>query len=156
MSKPVTLRSGLGAAGLVMCVLMMKGCRTRGHVQTVEAVFAAFDMKPRAKKCGAMEGLLSEGDKVAASFRGSPACDAAIIAACQKVEHYEIASYGCLQEWAGVLGHMEASIMLEGILEEEKAANKSLSALAHAGSNEMAMENPAMELIKTLAKRNGK
>ena len=108
---------------------------TEGHVRTVERVFAALDMKPKAKKCEAIERLLSEGDEPAASFKGSPACDAAIISACQKVEHYEIASYGCLKEWADLLGNVEASTMLEAILAEERKANESLGALARAASN---------------------
>jgi ferritin-like metal-binding protein YciE len=127
---------------------------TEGHVQTVELVFAAFDMKPKAKKCEAMEGLLSEGDELAASFKGSPACDAAIISACQKVEHYEIASYGCLKEWADLLGNVEASTMLEEILADEKAADDKLSALAQELSNDMALEEHAGASAKTSAKRN--
>lgn len=129
---------------------------TEGHVRTVELVFAAFDEKPKSKKCEAIEGLLSEGDELAASFKGSAACDAAIISACQKVEHYEIASYGCLQEWAGLLGNDEAATMLEEILAEEKAADESLSALARAASNDMALEKNAEETDKTTSKADGK
>jgi ferritin-like metal-binding protein YciE len=113
---------------------------TETHVRRVELVFGAFDMKPKAKKCDAMEGLLSEGDDLADSYKGSPACDAAIISACQKVEHYEIASYGCLLEWAGLLGNVEASTLLEETLADEKAADEKLSALARSASNEMALE----------------
>jgi ferritin-like metal-binding protein YciE len=127
---------------------------TEGHVQTVERVFAAFDMKPKTKKCEAMEGLLAEGDEIAAVFKGSPACDAAIISACQKVEHYEIASYGCLIAWAELLGNGEASTMLEETLAEEKAADENLSLLARATSNGMAMDETAETATKTSAKRN--
>lgn len=118
---------------------------TEGHVKTVEKVFAAFDAKAKGKKCDAMEGLLKEGEEIADEFEGTQVCDAAIISACQKVEHYEIASYGCLQEWAGLLGNEEAATMLEEILEEEKAADEALTELARAVSNDEALadeENP--------------
>ena len=84
-------------------------------------------------------GLLKEGDEIAADFKGSPAINAALIAAAQKVEHYEIASYGCLHEWAGLLGNKKAASLLAEILDEEKAANESLNELAHASSNEEAL-----------------
>ena len=133
-------------------------------------------VKALPKMAEAIDGLRSEGDELAASFKGSPACDATIISACQKVEHYEIASYGCLKEWAGLLGNLEASTMLEAILAEEKRADESfssraraasnstslsllclshrLSALARAASNAMALEEYAAEAAKTTAKRN--
>jgi len=127
---------------------------TEGHVKTVELVFAEFDTKPKAKKCEAMEGLLSEGDELAADFKGSPACDAAIISACQKVEHYEIVSYGCLKEWADILGNTEASTMLEEILADERAADEALSALACSAINDAAMEEHATK--PAAAQRTGK
>lgn len=129
---------------------------TEGHVQSLEGVFRVFDMKPRAKKCEAMEGLLSEGDELAASFEGSPACDAAIISACQKVEHYEIASYGCLREWADLLGNPEASTMLEQILAEEVAADEKLTTLACTANNGMALEDDMSEATKSNAKQSEK
>jgi len=127
---------------------------TEGHLRKVELVFADFDVKPKTKRCEAMEGLLAEGKEVAASFAGSPACDAAIIAACQKLEHYEIASYGCLREWASLLGNEEASTKLEEILVEEKAADESLCALARSASNNSALDRRAAGAAKTTAKRN--
>ena len=77
------------------------------------------------------------------SFKGSPAINAALIAAAQKVEHYEMASYGCLQEWANLLGNKKAAALLHEILNEEGATNKELTALARAGSNEDAMAKAA-------------
>jgi len=80
-----------------------------------------------------------EGDEITAKFKRSPAINAALISAAQKVEHYEMASYGCLHAWAGVLGNERAAGLLEEILDEEKAANRSLNELALATSNEEAL-----------------
>src|SRR4029434_7019387 len=86
---------------------------THAQVRKLEQVFKSFDMKAKGKTCEATVGLLEEGDEIAAEFKGSPALNAALISAAQKVEHYEIASYGCLTEWAGVLGNKEAGGLLE-------------------------------------------
>ena len=112
---------------------------TQGHVTKLEKVFATFGQKAKGKKCEATVGLLEEGDEIAADFKGSPAINAALISAAQKVEHYEIASYGCLHEWAGLLGNTEAANLLETILDEEKAANEALTGLARASSNSDAL-----------------
>ena len=112
---------------------------TQGQVKKLERVFKSFDLKPKGKTCEATVGLLEEGDEIAADFKGSPAINAALISAAQKVEHYEIASYGCLHEWAGLLGNQEAAGLLREILEEEKAANEALTTLALASSNAEAL-----------------
>lgn len=112
---------------------------TRGHVTKLEQVFQCFGVKPKGKTCEATVGLLEEGDEIAADFKGSPAINAALISAAQKVEHYEMASYGCLHEWAGLLGNEEAAELLMEILSEEKAANESLTTLARASSNPEAL-----------------
>lgn len=109
----------------------------------LDKVFKAFGEKPDTKKCPAIIGLLKEGEEIASSFRGSPAIDAALISSAQKVEHYEIASYGCLHEWAKVLENEEAAGLLESILEEEKAANELLIKLARSISNNEAVANGA-------------
>jgi ferritin-like metal-binding protein YciE len=112
---------------------------TEGHVKKLEEVFQSFDEKAKGKTCEATVGLLEEGDEIAAEFKGSPAINAALISAAQKVEHYEMASYGCLHEWAGLLGNKEAAGLLQEILDEEKAANEALTELARASSNEEAL-----------------
>lgn len=112
---------------------------TEAHVETVERVFECFDQKARGKTCEATVGLLKEGEDIAAEYKGSSAINAALIAAAQKVEHYEMASYGCLHEWAELLGNAKAARLLEGILDQEKAANESLNERAHASSNEEAL-----------------
>jgi len=112
---------------------------TEGHVKKLEQVFQSFDERAKGKTCEATVGLLEEGDEIAADFKGSPAINAGLISAAQKVEHYEMASYGCLHEWAGLLGNQEAAGLLQEILEEEKAANEVLTDLARASSNEEAL-----------------
>jgi len=112
---------------------------TKGHVTKLEQVFECFDEKAKGKTCEATKGLLAEGDEIAAEFKGSPAINAALISAAQKVEHYEMASYGCLHEWAGLLGNKKAARLLKEILDQEKAANQALNELALASSNEEAL-----------------
>ncbi len=118
---------------------------TKCHVTKLDQVFKCFDFKPRGKTCEATVGLLKEGDEIAADFAGSPAINAALISAAQKVEHYEIASYGCLHEWAGKLDNPEAAALLLEILDEEKAANEALTELARARSNDEAIANELVE-----------
>lgn len=113
--------------------------QTEGHVQKLEQVFQLLGLKPKGNTCEATVGLLREGDEIAADYKGSPAINAAVICAAQKVEHYEMASYGCLHEWASLLGHEEAAELLEEILDEEKAADAALSKLALDGKNEEAL-----------------
>ena len=112
---------------------------TEGHVTKLEQVFRSFDQKAKGKTCKATVGLLEEGDEIAADFKGSEAINAALISAAQKVEHHEMASYGCLHEWAGLLGNKQAASLLEEILDEEKAANDKLTNLARGGSNQEAL-----------------
>jgi ferritin-like metal-binding protein YciE len=112
---------------------------TEGHVKKLETVFKSFDAQVKAKKCEATMGLLKEGEELAAAFKGSPAINAALISAAQKIEHYEIASYGCLHAWATLLGNDTAANVLEGILKEEKAANDSFIKLAGSCCNQEAL-----------------
>lgn len=129
---------------------------TKGHVTKLEQVFQCFEVKPKGKTCEATVGLLEEGDEIAADFKGSPAINAALISAAQKVEHYEMASYGCLHEWAGLLGNEEAAMLLLEILGEEKAANESLTILARASSNQEALgECDETEPAQAVGKKAG-
>ncbi len=112
---------------------------TEGQVKKLEQVFQAFGEKAVGKTCEATKGLLEEGDEIAAEFKDSPAINAALISAAQKVEHYEMASYGCLHEWAGLLENKKAAGLLQQILDEEKAANEGLTELARASSNREAL-----------------
>lgn len=127
---------------------------TQGHVAKLEKVFGYFGKKARRKTCEATVGLLKEADEIAAEFKGSPALDAALIAAAQKVEHYEIASYGCLREWALVLENEKSSDLLQEILEEELAANQALTENAEAEANEEGV-GASEGLTAPQARRNG-
>jgi ferritin-like metal-binding protein YciE len=118
---------------------------TEEQVTKLERVFQALDLKAKGKTCEATVGLLKEGEEIAADFKGSPAINAALISAGQKVEHYEMASYGCLHAWAALLGHREAAELLEEILGEEKAANETLNRLALASGNAEALGESAEE-----------
>ncbi len=130
---------------------------TKGHVTKLEQVFECFDENAKGKTCEATKGLLEEGDEIAAEFKGSPAINAALISAAQKVEHYEMASYGCLHEWAGLLGNEEAAGLLKEILDEEKAANESLNELALESSNKEALgEEDSEEDEKPSGKKSPK
>jgi len=103
---------------------------TAGHVKKVEQVFQAFGKEPKSTKCEATVGLLKEADEIAEDNEGSPTINAALISAAQKVEHYEIASYGCLRTWAELLGNTKAAKLLSEILVQEKSADETLTLLA--------------------------
>ena len=112
---------------------------TKNQVVRLGKVFEGLGLSPRAKKCPAMEGLLKEGDELAEDYADSSALDAALITAAQKVEHYEIASYGTMRAFAERLGYTDAVKLLTATLEEEGNADHALTAIATGGVNEMAV-----------------
>jgi len=112
---------------------------TRQHVKRIEQIFESLDEKPEAKKCKAMKGLLEEGSEVIEKEEG----DAALIAAAQKVEHYEIAAYGSLKFWAEVLDEDAAVHLLEQTLNEERATSEKLNEVAKTVSQEENEEETA-------------
>ena len=114
---------------------------TEGHVKKLQKVFKAFGKTAKAKKCEAIVGLLKEGDEIASDNKNEPTLNAALISAAQKVEHYEIASYGCLREWAEQLGSEDAVAILGEILDEEKTADQKLTELARECFNEAAQRS---------------
>ena len=104
--------------------------QTRGHVQRLEKIFKALDENPKGKKCKGMEGLVSEGAEVLEEdFEGS-VMDAALIAAAQRVEHYEIAAYGTVCAYAEELEEDEQVSLLTQTLEEEKETDEKLTKLS--------------------------
>ena len=112
---------------------------TENQITRLEGVFESIGEKAAAKKCDAMEGLLKEGDGIIADTeKGSLTRDAGIISAAQKIEHYEIASYGTLKTLAATLGYSEAAEMLDATLQEEKNADSKLTSIAEAGINQSA------------------
>jgi ferritin-like metal-binding protein YciE len=108
---------------------------TKNQVVRLEQVFEALGKKAQAKKCDAMEGLIKEGEGIIEDTKEGPVRDAGIISACQKVEHYEIASYGTLAAFAKLLGETEAAGLLEQTLAEEKEADETLTSIAESGIN---------------------
>jgi ferritin-like metal-binding protein YciE len=103
---------------------------TRGQVRRLEQIFKKLDASPKGKKCKAMEGLIEEGKEVMGEDAEPVVLDAALIAAAQRVEHYEMAGYGCVRTYARLLGHEEAANLLQDTLDEEAAADKKLTELA--------------------------
>jgi len=103
---------------------------TEGQVKRVEQVFELLGKKATAKKCEAMEGLIKEAEEIMEECEEGAMCDAGIISAGQKIEHYEIASYGTLRQFAETLGLSEAAELLQATLGEEKAADDKLTEVA--------------------------
>jgi ferritin-like metal-binding protein YciE len=103
--------------------------QTQGHVERLEQIFEALGEKATGKKCKGMEGLIEEGDEVAGEYEGET-LDAGLISAAQRVEHYEIAAYGCVRAYARLLGENEAVSLLEQTLNEEKETNEKLTTLS--------------------------
>ncbi|HRN99275.1 MAG TPA: ferritin-like domain-containing protein [Flavobacterium sp.] len=104
---------------------------TEEQVSRLEKVFEAIGEKATAKKCEAMDGLITEGEDMLKETEPGPVRDAAIISASQKIEHYEIATYGTLAAFARTLGEDEAVSLLEATLQEEKDADKTLTEAAY-------------------------
>jgi ferritin-like metal-binding protein YciE len=111
---------------------------TEGQVERLERVFQSLGQAARGKRCQGMEGIVEEGKEILEEEGQEPVIDAAIIAAAQKVEHYEIASYGCLITYADLLGEREASRLLKQNLAEEEATDKARSQLAERSINQAA------------------
>jgi ferritin-like metal-binding protein YciE len=113
---------------------------TEGQVERLEKIFDLIDKRARGKTCPAIDGILEEGDEIAADYKGTAALDAGLVSAAQAVEHYEIARYGTLKRWAGMLGHQDAVKLLDATLQEESKTDEALSALAEKMANEKALE----------------
>ena len=118
---------------------------TEGHVQRLERIFRSLGETPRGKKCKGMEGLIEEGKEILEEDGASEVIDAALISAAQRVEHYEIAAYGCLRTYAQLLGMNDADKLLQQTLEEEEATDQALTALGEGGINQAAVAAGAEE-----------
>jgi ferritin-like metal-binding protein YciE len=117
--------------------------QTKGQVERLEQVFELVGKKPQAKKCDAMEGLIKEGESIIEETEdGSMTRDAGIIIAAQKIEHYEIATYGGLVQLAKTLGNDEAASILQETLDEEKQTDAGLTAIAEGSINWAAEQEP--------------
>src|SRR4029079_8520786 len=111
---------------------------TNGHVEKLEQVFQSLDEKVKGKHCDGIAGIIEEGKTAMDEDFEGATMDAVLIASGQRAEHYEIAAYGTLVAWAKVMGHNDAADLLQEILDEEKAADEKLNAIAESGVNEQA------------------
>ena len=108
---------------------------TKGHIQRVEQVFQMHGVAAKGVNCPAIDGIIEEANDVAGDVDDKQVLDAALIAAAQAVEHYEITRYGTLVEWAKQLGRNDCADVLKQNLEEEKATDKKLTMLAESKIN---------------------
>jgi len=104
--------------------------QTRGHVQRLERILRMHNEDVKGEKCKGLEGIIDEGKDIIKHDENPDARDAGIVAGAQKVEHYEMASYGSLRTWAQQMGHTEAAQLLQQTLDEEKEADKKLTEIA--------------------------
>ena len=115
---------------------------TKGQITRLEEVFGLLDEKVRGKRCDGMAGILEEGSSAMEEDFDEATMDAVLIASGQRAEHYEMAAYGTLVAWATELGHTDVANLLQETLDEEKAADQTLSALAEGGVNAEAAATP--------------
>src|SRR4026208_1078460 len=113
---------------------------TQGQIARLEQVFESLDEKARGKHCDGIAGIIEEGKSIMEEDFEDTTMDACLIAAGQRAEHYEMAAYGTLVAWARAMGHSEAADLLQQNLDEEKAADEKLSALAEGGINQGAAD----------------
>lgn len=116
---------------------------THEHIKRLEKIFEQLSASPGGKKCVAMEGLIKEGAEVMNEDAEPAVRDVALVAAAQRVEHYEMAAYGCVRTFANELDYKDAAKVLQKTLDEEGAADKKLTALAEGGINAEACAEPA-------------
>jgi ferritin-like metal-binding protein YciE len=112
---------------------------TQGQIERLEQIFDSLGEKPQGTPCEGIVGILREGQKVLGTFADGEAFEAALIAAAQAIEHYEIARYGTLRAWAEQLGYEDAAELLEESLAEETDTDEILTEIADAAVNEEAI-----------------
>jgi len=112
--------------------------QTRGHVERLERIFSSIGAKSGGVKCKGMEGLLKEGDEMIANTNPGPVRDAGLIAAAQRVEHYEMAGYGSARTFAQLLGRTDAADFLDQTLLEERETDEMLTEIAESMVNDRA------------------
>jgi len=108
---------------------------TETHVERLDTIFEELAVSPRGVKCAAMEGLVEEGSEVLEAEMDPEVKDAALICAAQRVEHYEMAGYGCVRTFANLLGLKSAEKLLQATLDEEQAADEALTGIATSSVN---------------------
>jgi len=127
--------------------------QTRGHVERLEEIFDSLDQNPKGKKCAGMEGLVKEGSEMLEqSFTGA-LMDAGIISAAQRVEHYEIAAYGTVCEFARILGHSDQESLLQQTLQEEKETDEKLTEIAKQTNQQANEQEPEERALRRGSRR---
>ena len=129
--------------------------QTEQHMERLEQVFEQMELPVRGKKCEGMQHLISEGEDMIGEAEDPATRDALMIAAAQKVEHYEIAAYGTMRTWASLLGHNEIAGIFEETLEEEKETDQKLTQIAESFVNEEAAEAEEEEVGAGASRRSG-
>jgi ferritin-like metal-binding protein YciE len=112
---------------------------TKNHVMRLEQVFRLLRQEPRGVDCPAIDGIIDEAEEIAGEVEDKSVLDAALIAAAQAVEHYEITRYGTLSAWARLLGHPGVAKLFDANLKEEKATDKKLNVMAKRKINKKAL-----------------
>jgi len=130
--------------------------QTQTQVERLDKIFTDLGASPKGKKCEAMEGLLKEGAELLEADAEPSVLDAALIAAAQRVEHYEIAGYGCARTYAKLLGHGEATKLLQQTLDEEKSTDVKLTELAVGSINTEAVDPEASQERKPSVQRRAR
>jgi ferritin-like metal-binding protein YciE len=115
---------------------------TQGHVSRLEQIFGELNIEPKRSTCQAMKGLVAEGEEMIKAKGDPDIKDAALIAAAQRVEHYEISGYGTARSFAQRLGLTQAVSLLQQTLQEEKAADEKLNDIAESSVNAQASGTP--------------
>ena len=115
---------------------------TKGQIERLDEIFETLGKKATGKTCHGMQGLVEEGNEMIQELEKGDVRDAALISAAQRVEHYEIAAYGTVREYAKMLGRKDAAKLLEETLEEEKATDEKLNDIS-AQVNSSAMQQAA-------------
>ena len=114
--------------------------QTTQQIERLEQAFELLELPARGKKCLGMQNLIKEGQEMMAEAEDDDTLDALMIAAAQKIEHYEIAAYGTMRVWANLLGHSEAASLFEETLDEEKDTDQKLTAIAESQVNQAAAD----------------
>jgi ferritin-like metal-binding protein YciE len=114
--------------------------QTEQQIERLEQVFEQLEMPARGKKCVGMQNLIKEGQEMMSEAEDDDTRDALMIAAAQKIEHYEIAAYGTLRVWANLLGHSDSASLLEETLDEEKETDDRLTSIAESFVNQAAAD----------------
>ncbi len=129
--------------------------QTKEHASRLEQVLSGLGEPVKGKKCKGMEGIVAEGAEILSGDYEGAVMDAALISAAQRVEHYEIAAYGCVHAYATLMGETEAASLLEQTLEEEKETNEKLTELSE-GINAEAFGQITSEKQGVPAKKSAK